>query len=159
MATFEKSIQIAATPEEVWTCLTHPNWIQKWWTALREYHYGSEQQSGLGMTFVVEEKIGMGPLLRIRFEVTRWMKPEQIMFKMVSGTGAKSYEISWTLEPAEGGTSFNYMERLTLSSGLMDKVWGRLGRRSGMEHIEGYLRNLKTLAESRAAEVTQREAA
>jgi hypothetical protein len=76
---------------------------------------------------------------------------------MISGSGAKSYEISWTLEPAEGGTSFNYMERLALSNGFMDKVWGRLGRRSGMGHIDGYLRNLKTLAESRAAEAAQRE--
>lgn len=159
MTTFEKSIQIAATPEEVWTCLTHPNWIQKWWTALREYHYTSELQSGLGMNFVVEEKIGMGPPLKIQFEVTRWMKPDQIMFKMVSGTGAKSYEISWTLEPVEGGTLFNYMERLTLSTGFKDKVWGRLGRRSGMGHIEGYLRNLKTLVESRAVQAAQHKAA
>ena len=159
MTTFEKSIQIAASPEEVWACLTHPTWIQKWWTALREYHYGSELHTGMGMTFVVEEKIGMGPLLKIRFEVTKWMEPEQITFNMVSGTGAKSYEISWTLEPAEGGTSFNYMERLTLSNGFMDKVWSRLGRRSGMGHIEKYLRNLKTLVESRAAEAAEREAA
>lgn len=158
MTTFEKSIQIAATPEKVWTCLTHPNWIQKWWTALREYHYASEQQAGLGMTFVVEEKIGMGPHLKIKFEVTRWMKPDQIMFKMVSGTGAESYEISWTLEPVEAGTLFHYVEHLTLSNGFMDKVWGKLGRRSGMEHIEGYLRNLKAVAESRAAEAAQREA-
>jgi uncharacterized protein YndB with AHSA1/START domain len=159
MTTFEKSIQIAAPPEEVWTCLTHPNWIQKWWTAVREYHYTSELQSGVGMTFVVEEKIGIGPLLRIQFEVTRWMKPDRIMFKMVSGTGAKSYEISWTLEPVEGGTLFNYVERLTLSTGFMDKVWGKLGRRSGMGHIEGYLQNLKSLAESQAAEAAQRKAA
>ena len=159
MTTFEKSIQIAAAPEEVWTCLTHPNWIQKWWTALREYHYASEQQAGVGMTFVVEEKIGMGPLLKITFEVTRWVKQDRITFKMMSGTGAKSYEISWTLEPVEGGTLFNYVERLTLSNGFMDKVWGKLGRRSGMGHLEGYLRNLKTLAESRAAEALHRQAA
>jgi uncharacterized protein YndB with AHSA1/START domain len=158
MTTFEKSIQIAAAPEEVWACLTHPNWIQKWWTALREYHYGSEQQSGVGMSFVVEEKIGMGPSLKIRFEVTKWKEPEHIMFKMISGTGAKSYEIAWTLEPAEGGTSFNYMERLTLSNGFMDKVWTGLGRRSGMEHIEKSLQRLKALAESRAVEAAQREA-
>jgi uncharacterized protein YndB with AHSA1/START domain len=159
MTTFEKSIQIAATPEEVWTCLTHPKWIQTWWTALREYHHTSEQQAGVGMTFVVEEKIGMGPLLKIKFEVTRWMKPDGIVFKMVSGTGAKSYDISWTLEPVEGGTLFNYVEHLTLSNGFMDKVWGKLGRRSGMGHIEGYLRNLKALAESRAAQAAQRQAA
>lgn len=158
MTTFEKSIQIEALPEEVWTCLTHPNWIQKWWTALREYDYTSEKQSGLGMTFVVEEKIGMGPPLKIRFEVTKWKKPEHIAFKMTSGTGAKSYDVSWTLEPAEGGTSFNYMERLTLSNGFMDKVWTMIGRRSGMGHIEGYLRSLKELAESRAAEAAEREA-
>ena len=158
MTTFEKSIQIAAAPEEVWTCLTHPNWIQKWWTALREYHYTSEQHSGVGMTFAVEEKIGMGPLLKIRFEVTKWKEPEHIMFKMVSGSGAKSYEVAWTLEPVEGGTSFNYLERLTLSDGFMDRLWGRLGRRSGMGHIDGYLDNLKALAESRATEAAQREA-
>ena len=158
MTTFEKSIQIAAAPEEVWMCLTHPSWIQEWWTALRQYDYASERQSGVGMTFVVEEKIGMGPPLKIKFEVTKWTKPERITFKMVSGTGAKSYEISWTLEPAEGGTLFNYVEHLTLSTGFMDKVWGMLGRRSGMGHIEEYLRNLKTLAESRAAETAQRQA-
>lgn len=159
MTTFEKSIQIAAPPEEVWTCLIDPTWIQKWWTALREYHYASERKTGLGMTFVVEEKIGMGPLLKIMFEVTKWKQPAHIVFKMVSGTGAESYEISWTLEPAEGGTLFNYVENLTLSNGFMDKVWSRLGRRSGMGHIEGYLRNLKALAESRAAKAAQREAA
>ncbi|HEX2993271.1 MAG TPA: SRPBCC family protein [Anaerolineales bacterium] len=159
MPTFEKSIRIAASPQEVWSYLVHPHWIQKWWTALREYHYASELQSGLGMKFVVEEKIGMGPPLRIEFEVTRWMKPEQIKFKMVSGTGAKSYEISWTLELVEGGTLFNYVETLTLSTGFMDKVWGKLGRRSGMEHIDRYLRNLKMLAESRAAEAAHRQVA
>jgi uncharacterized protein YndB with AHSA1/START domain len=159
MTTFDKSIQIAAAPEEVWMCLTHPSWIQEWWTALRQYDYASERQSGVGMTFVVEEKIGMGPRLRIKFEVTKWMKPDHITFKMVSGTGAKNYEVSWTLEPAEGGTLFTYVERLTLSNGFMDKVWGMLGRRSGAGHIEGYLRNLKALAESRAAEAAQREAA
>jgi hypothetical protein len=110
------------------------------------------------MSFVVEEKIGMGPPLKIRFEATRWLKPEHIMFKMVSGSGATSYEIAWTLEPVEGGTLFNYMERLTLSDGFMDRFWGRLGRRSGMGHIDEYLRNLKALAESRAAEAAQREA-
>jgi uncharacterized protein YndB with AHSA1/START domain len=159
MTTFEKSIQIAAAPEVVWTCLIHPNWIQKWWTALREYHYASELQAGVGMTFVVEEKIGMGPLLKIMFEVTRWKKLEQIMFKMVSGIGAESYEISWTLEPAEGGTLFTYAENLTLSNGFMDRVWRKLGRRSGMGHIEEYLRELKSLAELRAAEAAQRDAA
>ena len=51
------------------------------------------------------------------------------------------------------------MERLALTNGFMDKVWGRLGRRSGMGHIDGYLDNLKALAESRAAEAAQREAA
>lgn len=159
MTTFEKSIQIAAPPEAVWTCLTHPSWIEKWWTALREYHYTSELHSGLGMTFVVEEKVGMGPPLKIKFEVTRWAKPKWITFKMVSGTGAQSYEISWTLEPVEGGTLFNYVEHLTLSDGFMDRVWGKLGRRSGMAHIEGNLRSLKTLAETRAAEAAQREIA
>jgi hypothetical protein len=40
----------------------------------------------------------------------------------------------------------------------MDKVWSKLGRRSGMGHIDGYLDNLKALAESRAAETVQRAA-
>ncbi len=152
MTTFERSIQIAAKPEDVWTCLTHPNLIQKWWTALREYDYTSEKQSGVGMTFVVEEKIGMGPLLKIKFKVSKWDKPEQIAFEMVSGSRVENYEISWTLEPAEGGTLFNYVEHLKLTSSLMDKVWRMLGKRSGMAHIETYLQNLKALAESRAAE-------
>lgn len=56
------------------------------------------------------------------------------------------------------GTLFNYMERLVLTNGFMDKVWSRLGRRSGMGHIDKYLLNLKTLAESRAAEAAQRAA-
>lgn len=158
MTTFERSIQIAAPPEVVWTCLTHPTWIQKWWTALREYNYASERQAGVGMTFVVEEKIGMGPPLKIKFEVTKWIKPERITFEMVSGTGAKSYEISWTLEPSDEGTLFNYVEHLKLSNSFMDKIWGMLGRRSGMGHIEGYLKNLKTLAESRAVDATQHKA-
>jgi hypothetical protein len=51
------------------------------------------------------------------------------------------------------------MERLTLSDGFVDKLWGRLGRRAGMGHIDGYLHNLKAFAEARAAEAAQREAA
>jgi uncharacterized protein YndB with AHSA1/START domain len=159
MTTFEKSIQIAAAPDDVWICLIHPNWVQKWWTSLQEYHFASELQSGLGMKFVVEEKLGMGPLLKSEFEVTRWKKPEQIMFKMISGTGAESYEVSWTLEAVEGGTLFNYVENLTLSGGFMDKIWSKLGRHSSIERIEGYLHHLKALVELREAEAVRRRAA
>lgn len=158
MTTFERSIQIAASPDVVWTCLTHPNYIKQWWTALREYNYASEKQSGVGMTFVIEEKIGMGPPLKIKFEISKWTKLDQIAFKMVSGTGAKTYDISWTLESIDNGTLFNYVEQLKLSNGFMDRVWGMLGRRSGMDHIADYLDNLKTLAETREAEIAQREA-
>jgi uncharacterized protein YndB with AHSA1/START domain len=158
MTTIEKTIEIAAPPEEVWTCLIYPSWLQKWWTSLRGYHYNSELQSGLGMIFVVDEKIGVGPLVRAEFEVIRWKKPEQIVFKMISGTGATSYDVVWTLEPVAGGTLFRYEEQLVLSNGLMDKVWGKLGRHTSEERIEEHLRCLKALVKVRDADAVQRRA-
>lgn len=158
MTTFEDKIQIAAPPDIVWAQLTHPDNIRKWWTSVQRYEYMSEKQAGLGMTFVIEERLGGGPLAKVKFEVTRWSKNEQLAFRMVSGSGVRTYEMAWSLEPTEGGTKFTYVELFSRTNTLKDRLWGLLGRRTGMSHVNDRLTRLKALAEKQASETAERAA-
>jgi uncharacterized protein YndB with AHSA1/START domain len=150
MTTFEDTIQIAAPPETVWMQLIHPDKIRKWWNSVQRYEFMSEKQTGLGMTFVIEERIGRGPLAKVKFEVTHWAKNERIAFRMISGSGVRTYEMVWELEPSEGGTKFSYIELFSPTNTLQDRLWGMLGRRTGQGHVKDRLARLKALAEKQA---------
>ena len=88
-----RSVEIAAPPQKIWPFLIEPEKIMKWIITFQKFKYTTEQNSGVGTPFYVEEKAG-GPLMKINFTVTEWVENKRLAASMVSGNMVKSYELS-----------------------------------------------------------------
>jgi len=143
----QRSIEIAAPPEKIWPFLVEPEKILKWCITFKKFEYTSEQRSGVGTPFYIEEKAA-GPLMKLNFAVTDWIENERLAFSMTSGTGVKGYEQSWTVEATPSGSRFTFMENVELPFGIIGKLIGPLVQRSSGATVEKMLAKLKSLAEA-----------
>ena len=141
------SIEIAAPPEKVWPFLVEPEKVLKWCITFKKFEYTTEQHSGAGTPFYVEEKAG-GPLMKLNFMVTEWVENEKLASKMTSGTGVKSYEMRFTLKPTPSGSTFTFAEEVALPYGIIGKLIGAVMKGSSETHVKHMLAELKSLAEA-----------
>ncbi len=144
----ERSIEIAAPPEKIWPYLVEPEKILKWCITFKKFEYTSEQRSGVGTPFYIEEKAGPIPLMKLNFKVTEWVENERLAFSLTSGTGVKGYEQKWIEEATPTGSRFTFMEDVELPFGIIGKLMGLVGRRSSEAHVREMLVKLKSLAEA-----------
>jgi uncharacterized protein YndB with AHSA1/START domain len=142
-----KSIEITAPPEKIWPFLVEPDKILKWCITFRKFEYTSEQRSGVGATFYLEEKAG-GPLMKLNFRITEWVKNKRVAFSMISGNFVKGYEQSWTVETTPSGSRFTFMEEVILPYGIIGKIMGLVGQRGSEATVGKMLPKLKSLAEA-----------
>ena len=142
------SIDITAPPEKVWPFLVEPERILKWYTLLQRFEYTTEQHSGVGTTFYMEEKAGV--FMKLSFVVTEWVENAKLAFRMTSGNFVKDYEQAWTLEPTPSGSWFTLKEEVTMPYGPLGRVLGTFSRSSSEGHVKEILAKLKALAEAEA---------
>lgn len=143
----EASIIIAAPPKKIWPFLVEPEKILQWCITFKKFEYTSEQRSGIGTPFYVEEKASPMALMKINFKIREWVKNERIAFSMTSGYGVKNYEQGWTIKPTLPDSRFTFMEDIELPFGIIGKLIGLIGRRTAEGHIWKCLVRLKSLAE------------
>ena len=143
----ERSIAIAAAPEQIWPYLVEPEKIMKWFTLLRRFEYTGEQKSGVGTPFYYEEKSGP-QLMKLHYVVTEWVENERLVFVMTSGPAKRDDQI-WSIEATPSGSRFTLTEDYEMSWGVIGKLMEKLfvGRIIG-KHLEEILANLKSLAEA-----------
>jgi len=134
-------------PEKIWAFLIEPDNILKWCITFKKFEYTSEQRSGVGIPFYVEEKAG-GPLMKLNFAVTEWVENERLAFTMTSGTGIKGYEQRWTVETTPSGSRFTFMENVELPFGIIGKLIGLIVQRSSEATVGKMLPILKNLTEA-----------
>ena len=109
MATINVSIEIAATPKEVWGVVKdisdHVNWMKD----AERIDFLTEKQSGVGTMFDCATKVG--PFrLKDKMEITEWVDEESMGVShagLVTGTGRFSLK-----ETASNGTLFAWEETL-----------------------------------------------
>jgi uncharacterized protein YndB with AHSA1/START domain len=142
-----KSIEIAAPPEKIWPFLVEPDKILKWCITFIKFEYTSKQHSGVGTTFYIEEKAG-GPLMKLNFRITEWLKNKRIAFSMTSGNFVKDYKQSWTVETIPTGSRFTFMEEVRLPYGIIGKIIGLIGQRGSEATVGKRLPRLKSLVET-----------
>ncbi len=143
------SIDIAAPPERVWPFLVEPERILQWYALLQKFEYTSEQHTGVGATFYMEEKAAV--FMKLSFVMTEWAENAKLAFRMTSGNFVKGYEQAWTLEPTPSGSRFTLGEEVTMPYGPLGRVLGALSRSSSEGHVKEILAKLKALAEAEAA--------
>jgi uncharacterized protein YndB with AHSA1/START domain len=142
-----RSIEIEAPPEKIWPFLVEPDKILKWCITFIKFEYTSEQRSGVDGTFYLEEKAG-GPLMKLNFRITEWIKNKRIAFSMTSGNFVKGYNQSWTVETAPSGSKFTFMEEVKLPYGIIGKIMEFFGKRGSETTVGEMLSELKSLAEA-----------
>ena len=116
----QKSIEIAAPPEEIWPFLTQPEKIMRWFTLLRKFEYTSKKQGGIGATFYYEEKSFPG-VLKLNYAVTEWVENKRIVFILTSG-GMKKDDQVWNMEPCKTGSTFTMVDEFETVGGLPGKI-------------------------------------
>ncbi len=143
----QRSIEIAAPPEKIWSFLVESEKILKWCITFKKFEYTSEQRSGVGTPLYVEEKAG-GPLMKLNFAVTEWVENERLAFSMTSGTGVKGYEQRWIVEATPSGSRFTFTENVELPFGIIGKLIGLVARFGSQANVGKMLAKLKSLAEA-----------
>jgi len=143
----QKSIEITAPPQTVWPFFVEPEKVLQWCITFRRFEYTSNQRGGVGAPIYIEEQAG-GPLMKMDFKITECQENEKLALRMVSGTGVKSYEQSWSLETIPSGSRFTFREDIELPFGFIGKLLGLILEPMSAGTVDKMLVKLKTLAET-----------
>jgi uncharacterized protein YndB with AHSA1/START domain len=142
-----RSVEIAAPPERIWPFLVEPDNVLKWYPTLRTFQYEDAGQPGTGARVYAEEKAS-GMLMKLHFVITDWVENRTVSLHMVSGTGVKGYDQSWSVEPLPSGSRFTFEEHVELPYGPLGSLIGKVQQRSSEAHVTEMLAELKVLAEA-----------
>ncbi len=143
----QKSIEINASPERIWTYIVEPEKVLRWCITYKRFEYTSDQRSGAGTPLYIEEQAG-GGLTKMQFEVTEWKENARLALQMVSGASYKSYRQELILEPIQAGSRFTFMEEIILPYGIIGKLIGIFAERMSSETVDKMLTKLKALVEA-----------
>ena len=143
----QKAIEITAPPERIWPFFVEPEKVLQWYSTFRRFDYTSNQRRGVGTPFYIEEQAG-GSLMKIHFESTEWKENEKLAFRMVSGSGVKSYAQVWLLEATPSGSRFTFMEEIEFPFGIIGKFIGLIAQRMSVATVNKLQLKLKALAEA-----------
>lgn len=143
----EKSIEIAAPPERIWSFFTDPEKVTQWSITFRKFEFTGEKRRGVGVPLYIEEKAG-GPLMKMNFETTEWVENERVRLKMISGAPLKSYEQLWTLTPTDAGTEFTFFEEIIFPLGVIGRLMGLATQGSSNKLVTEMQAKLKSMVEA-----------
>ena len=142
----QRSIEIAAPPQEIWPYLIEPEKILKWFFLLKKFEYTGKQNGGVGATIYYEEQSGPW-LMKFNFKVTEWEENKRLAFVMTSGT-LKRDDLIWSLESTDAGSLFTIIEDVEMPWGFFGKTLQSLFVNRGVgKHIEEMQLKLKKLVE------------
>ena len=151
MSRLEVTVEIAASPSEVWATIEPVESHVEWMHDAVAIRFETDQRRDVGATFVCDTKIGPITLVD-RMEVTEWV-PDWVMgvrhAGVVTGTGR------FTLTPIDLGrrTRFTWAESLTFPWWLGGRLGSFVGTRLVLAPIwKRNLRTLRRLVESRPAQ-------
>ena len=143
----QKSIDISAPTERVWPFFVEPEKVLQWCFTYKKFEYSGDRRSGVGTPVYVEEQAG-GSLMKIHFEATEWKENEKLAWRMVSGTGVKSYRQVFSLEAIPSGSRFTFMEEVELPMGIIGKLIGLIAEQMSKATVDKMQLKLKALAEA-----------
>ena len=147
----ERSIDIAASPERVWSVMFEKleNTLQ-WHPTMSRIDFVGEQQSGAGtLIYMDERRQGRPRLVRMVCEVTEFEENRRHAFRQVFGTAAKSLDIVFTIEPTAIGCKLTASVDMVLPYWIIGKALLLVvGRSVSRKHWQRVLASVKRLAEA-----------
>jgi carbon monoxide dehydrogenase subunit G len=141
------SIEIAAPPERIWPFLVEPEQVIRWSDTCKKYQYAGEQHTGVGTKYYLEEQAG-GPLMKITFEAKEWTVNKKLLLKMISGSGVKDYQQTYSLEKTTLGSRLDFVELVEMPMGILGKLIGLMAEPMSVKTIARIQLKLKELVEA-----------
>jgi len=141
----ERSIQIAASPEQVYEVIMNPACLAEWVTihvALEDAPAGALEQ-GSELTQKLELA---GRCFTVRWKVVENRNAERVVWQG-RGPMRSHAGVTYELEPIDGGTRFSYTNEFALPGGPLGRVAGPVIKRVTASEIDSSLDRLKQLVE------------
>ncbi len=148
MTRIEKSIEIKASPENVWEMLVFDR-FSEWDVGTQKHVKNMEYTSAV---HTPEDKHRMGATIRItenrgrvyHGEITESLDKQKIVFRSTEMGGV----LTFVLEPVESGTKVMYAMDYELPWGILGKFLNALfAQRMSEKEVEGSLAQLKGILE------------
>ena len=142
----EKSIEIAAPPEKIWSLVSQRENLLRWHPRAQRFDFIGEQHSGVGATFYMEGK-GDGGAMRSVCEITEWQENKKFAFHEILGM-TKKFDAAFTIEATETGSRLTMLWDTVLPYWIIGKIMLLFFRKQWAKMTDQMLTNIKRLAEA-----------
>ena len=147
MPTFERSIEIAASPETVWNIVADPSLVPKIFPDVISATSDPPGMAQVGQKVSVTAKVA-GRRIQTTTENTEVVPNKKLVIKQVPGGFMKTFVSTISLEPSKKGTKVSFETEYEASAGYLGKVLGVLVvNRTVKKNLEVSTENVKELAE------------
>lgn len=146
MAKVEESIQIKASPEEVWAVIMDPNRLGDWVTAHKKVEDAPAGELAMGDEFRQKLRV-VGPSFKVRWKVIEVDEPSVAVWEG-KGPGGTKADVRYELSVENGGTRFDYSNNFELPGGPLAGVGSKIAGSPATKQARDSLKNLKKLLES-----------
>ena len=153
--TVSESIVLPAAPERVWEMVMDPGRLGEWVTTHVSVDADSDGPVVEGDCFRQRLKLS-GKAFDVDWKVVEASAPDVALWRGDGPAGSVA-EVSYRLEPADGGTRFEYENSFALPGGVLGKLAGGafvagVGRREARRSLENLRRLVEHLDSPTSAE-------
>lgn len=148
MAKLERTIDIDASPEDVYDVLTDPNCLGEWVTIQDELVSAPEPPLEKGDCIVQQMKV-VGKKFKVSWDVEIADRPKKVRWTGNGPMGSKAratYELS---SNGNGGTKFSYLNEYDMPGGPVGKMAGKAMTSASGKEADSTLKRLKEFVEKK----------
>ena len=142
----EKSIDIATSPEKLWSLLYQKENLLKWHPNAQEFDYIGDQHGGLGAKFYMLGKTGIRPMRSV-CEITDWQENKRLAFHEILGM-TKKFETDFSIDPAGTGSKLTMVWDTVMPYWIIGQIMLWMMSKQWVEMSDKMLGNIKQLAET-----------
>ncbi len=147
MPIIERSIEISATPQSVWSIVSDPSLTPKLFPDVVSITSHPPGLAALGQKNTIVAKVG-GRRSEATFETTEVVPNQKLSLRQTSGGLLKKYVTTTTLSPMKKGTQVTTKVDYEVAAGFLGKILSvALVNRTVRNNILASIKNLKELAE------------
>ena len=149
MLRIDGSIEVAASPEIVWSILADRENEFKFYPALVSHEIDPPGLAVLGQKSHAKAKIS-GMRVETFTEIAELEPNKKLVFRQRQGDFLKSFTQTVTLEPMESGTKVTQVGEFEVSMGYLGNILSKLVvNRAIRKNLDTFLKSLKEMAETK----------
>ena len=141
----ERSIEIAAAPEDIYEVVMDPARLSDWVTVHQELLHAPSGRLEEGDELAQKLKVA-GKAFKVSWTVAKADRPRDVEWEGRGPMGTKA-RVSYDLEARDGGTCFNYVNEYELPGGPLGKLGAKAFERTAGKEADRTLVRLKGLLE------------